>query len=456
MNIQDISNRQRKYFNTGVTKSIVYRKQSLIDLKNTIKKYEEDILYALNLDLNKSKFEAYATEIGQVYNELNYMIKNIERLAKPKKVSGTFIDFYSKGTIYSEPYGQVLIVAPWNYPFNLAMIPLIGSISGGNVTVLKPSNYSNNTSIIIEKIIKECFDEGFVKVVLGSREENEGLLDHKFDYIFFTGSKEVGKIVMNKASKNLIPVTLELGGKSPVIIDRTANIKLAAKRVMFGKLINAGQTCVAPDYLFIHKSKKDEFIREYKKNVILSYGEKTLENENYPKIISAKHFIRIRNCMNDEKIIFGGDANGRKLKIEPTLIEVTNVNSKIMTEEIFGPVLPIITYENIYDVINFINKRPKALALYLFTEDENMKKLIINSISYGGGAINDTLMHVANHKLPFGGVGESGMGKYHGDSSFDAFTNKKSVLEKTTKFDIPLRYAPYRESTFNLIKKILK
>lgn len=447
-----ILNLQREFFNSSQSKDINYRKAQLHNLLKTIYKYEEDILLALKKDLSKSSFESYETEVGLVINELKFMIKNLRKFSKDAYVKTPIAHFPSRSKIYREPYGIVLIISPWNYPFQLTMMPLIGAIASGNCVVIKPSEYSINTSKIIEKIIKEIFSSKYVHLFNGGKEISEELLSNKFDYIFFTGSVSVGKIVMKKAAENLTPVTLELGGKSPCIVDNTVNVNLVAKRIVWGKLLNAGQTCVAPDYILVHKSIKIELIEGIKRNIEEFYGKRPEENEEYPKIINKKHFDRLKELIDKENNVYGGKCNKDTLKISPAIIANATWESESMKEEIFGPIIPIIEYENLETIAQEINKREKPLALYLFTTSIKNENYIMKNISFGGGCINDTVIHLANHHLPFGGVGESGIGCYHGKRSFDTFSHSKGVLKKSNILDIPLRYPPFKN--LSLLKKI--
>ncbi len=449
-----IMNEQRNFYATGKTKDVTFRLQCLERLKKIIKKYEVDILSALKEDLNKAPFEAYATEIGMTYEELNFMEKHLKKWVSPIKVRTPITNFPSSSRIYPEPYGVVLIMSPWNYPFQLTITPLIGAIAAGNCVVVKPSNYSPNTSKVIELILSEVFEKEYVAVIQGGREANQTLLEQKFDYIFFTGSVAVGKTVMSSAAKHLTPVTLELGGKSPCIVDETANLDMAARRIVWGKYVNAGQTCVAPDYLLVHRKVKEPLLQKMKEYIIKYYG----SSENYeelPKIINEKHFHRLLNLMQGQKIIIGGKGIDETNQIVPTILELINWESRIMEEEIFGPILPVIEYEDINEIIEKINSRAKPLAFYYFTTSKEMEKKVVKNISFGGGCINDTIMHLATSYMPFGGVGDSGMGGYHGKSSFDTFSHHKSVLKKSLLVDIPLRYPPYKNH-LKLIKKLLK
>ena len=456
--INIIFNKQKEFFYTNKTKNINYRINTLKKLKSIIKENEDKILDALNKDLNKSKFEAYATEIGVVYEEINLHIRKLKSWSKVEKVSTPISYFPAKSYIYKEPYGVTLIIGPFNYPFQLIFLPLIGAISAGNCSVIKPSENTTNTGLLIQDLINKNFDESYINVVnpLGSKETVSYLLDLKFDYIFFTGSVNVGKIVMEKASKNLIPVTLELGGKSPCIVDKDSKLNLAAKRIVWGKFLNAGQTCVAPDYILVHKEIKKDLIELLKKEIKLQYGENIDKNLNYPKVVNKASFNRLKNYLNDGDIIFGGNSNENNLYFEPTLLDNIKENSSIMKEEIFGPILPILEYSSLENTISFIRKNDKPLALYYFSENKQSIEYIINSISSGGVTINDTIIHVASSNLPFGGVGTSGIGKYHGKDSYLTFSNRKAVLKRSTLMEFPFRFPPYNDKKLNLLRKIMK
>lgn len=451
-----IVDKQREFYNTNITNDINYRIGALSRLKETIIKNEEKINKALKEDLNKSPFESYMCETGMVLHELTYTIKNIKSWSKVKKVKSPMSQYRSKSLIIPESYGLILIISPWNYPFMLSMQPLISSIAAGNCSIIKPSEYSKNTSKVIKHIISEAFTEEYVTVIEGGVSESEKLLNEKFDYIFYTGGIEVGKIVMEKASKNLTPVTLELGGKSPCIVDETANIELAAKRIMFGKILNAGQTCVAPDYILVNNKIKQELIENLKKYITIFLGKDAINNVDYPRIINEKHFERLGNLIKDENIIFGGKINKDALKIEPTIIDDINLEAPIMKEEIFGPILPIISFDNIEEAIKIIKQKEKPLALYLFTNNKNVEDKVLKEISFGGGCINDTVVHLTSSKLGFGGIGASGMGKYHGKYGFDTFTHYKSILKKSNLIDLPMRYHKYTNKKLNIIKMFLK
>lgn len=451
--IKEILEKQRTYFISGQTLDLAFRLNALKTLKGSIREHEKEILTALKSDLNKSAFEAYATEIGMVLEEINYSIRNLPRWVKIKRVRTPIMHFMSSCYRISEPYGIALIMSPWNYPFQLTIAPLIGSIAGGNCSVVKPSAYSPATSAVIARILGECFEQKYITVIEGGREANQALLVEKFDYIFFTGSVSVGKTVMASASRYLTPVTLELGGKSPCVVDREVNIDLAARRIVWGKFLNAGQTCVAPDYLLVHKGVKRELITCMRKYILEFYGGNSCGNEEFPKIINDKHFRRIKGYLNNGEIVLGGEFDEESLRIAPTVLDNITWEDPIMQEEIFGPVLPILEFSDISEVILAVNKRPKPLALYLFTTSKEVETRIVRSISFGGGCINDTIVHLATSYMPFGGVGESGMGSYHGKWSFDTFTHTKSILKKSNLIDIKLRYPPYGNK-LSIFKKL--
>lgn len=446
----------RKFFSSGKTLDVNFRKQKLKELKAEIIKNEKEIFEALETDLGKSSTEAYMSEVGLVLSEIDCCIKHLKKWAKPKKVRSPLAQFPSKSYILSEPLGVVLIMSPWNYPFMLTLNPLIGAIGAGNCAIVKPSRYSGATSDVIKKILNNVFSEDYVLVVLGGREQNQMLLDLKVDYIFFTGGVNVGKTVASKAAVNLTPTTLELGGKSPCIIDKSANIKLAAKRVVFGKFLNCGQTCIAPDYILVHESVKDQFIEFAKNEIQEMFGKNPLENNLYGKIINEKHFDRLMGLIDKSKVAFGGNGDKRELKIEPTILNDVSLSDACMGEEIFGPIMPILTYKTLDQAKEIIKTYAKPLALYVFSNDKNFVSDVLNTISYGGGCVNDTIIHIASTKLPFGGVGESGMGHYHGKFSFDTFSHKKSIVKKSVVIDLPIRYQPYTKTKDSLIRKFLK
>lgn len=451
--IKSILRTQNRFYNRGKTKSYSFRIKALARLKKAILDNEELLYDALASDLNKSKYEAYFSEIGLILDEISFHQKRLHRWMRKQAVRPSIGQLPGSCFRLPEPYGVTLIIAPWNYPVYLCIGPLIGAISAGNTAILKPSEYAPATSKAMVKIIAEAFPPYYIAVVEGGIEENTLLLKEKFDYIFFTGSPYVGRIVMNAASKHLTPLTLELGGKSPVIVDHTANIKLAARRIAFGKVINGGQTCVAPDYLLIHESVKDRFIEEYKNEL-----EKFFPKGDMSKmvtIISERHYVRLKGLLNDGHIILGGQYDDKRRFIMPTLIDQIDLASPIMKEEIFGPILPMISYSKLEEGINIIKAFPKPLSLYIFSESKNSIDKILNRCSFGGGCINDTIMHLANPRLPFGGVGASGMGSYHGKKSFETFSHYRSIYRQSTRVDIPLRYMPYADEKLNIIKRIL-
>ena len=468
MKIEDVFLKQIKFYNKHTIDNANYRLEKLKLLKSVIKENENNIYEALKLDLGKSKTESYMTEVGMVLEDLSYVIKHLKKWCKDDKVLTPLAQFPSKSYIKKVGYGRVLIISPWNYPFLLSIQPLVGAIAAGNTIILKPSEYSINTSKVIKEILNKVFKDEYVYTVIGDKEIAEQLLKLKFDYIFYTGSSKVGKIVMENAAKNLVPVTLELGGKSPCIIDNKSNIKLAAKRIAFGKILNAGQTCVAPDYILVDKHVKKEFILYLIKYIKEFLKEDMLNNKDYSKIITNKHFNRLVNLIEDtktnkvSKILFGGKYDRTNLKIEPTMIEFDNKVLKddseldILNEEIFGLILPIIEINNIEEAAEYINKKERPLALYLFTNNKKNEEYILNNIKFGGGCINDTVIHLANTKLPFGGIGNSGIGNYHGKFSFDTFTHKVSIVKKSNLIDLPFRYMPYTKLKEKIIKMFMK
>lgn len=444
---------QRAYFRRGECKNVEFRIRQLKSLLQWICEHEQEIMDALYQDLNKSPFEAYATEIGIVKEEIRFALKHIRKWAAPKRVKTPITQFPSKSFIYKEPYGVVLIMSPWNYPFQLTIAPLVGAICAGNCAVVKPSAYSPAVTKLMAEMIRELFPAEYIAVVEGGRKENQALLDEKFDYIFFTGSVNVGKYVMEKASIHLTPVSLELGGKSPCIVDETADLKLAAKRIVWGKFLNSGQTCVAPDYILVQKNVKEKLIKQINKYIRKMYGKDVLENAEYPKMINEKHFDRVVGLMEGVHIVSGGQSDRASLKIAPTVLDQVTWESPVMQEEIFGPLLPVISFYDMEEAVRMVNARPRPLALYYFTKDKEREAKILRNTSYGGGCINDTVVHLATSYMPFGGVGNSGMGGYHGKASFDTFTHKKSIMKKSGLIDIPIRYAPFKNK-LSLLKKI--
>lgn len=454
--IEETISKQREFFKSGKTLEYGFRKKALLKLKKTILKYEEEIKLALKEDLGKSSTESYMCEIGMVLSELSYAIKHLRSWMKKKRVRTPLAQFHSKSFVVSEPLGVVLIMSPWNYPFMLALDPLIGAISAGNCAVVKPASYAKKTSLIIAKILGECFNENYISVVLGGREQNAQLLEQRFDYIFFTGSVSVGKVVAEKASKYLTPVTLELGGKSPCVVDRTANLKIAARRLAFGKFLNVGQTCVAPDYLLVEESVKSEFLNLLKDEITKMYGAEPLKNDPYGHIINEKHFDRLCGLIIKDKTIVGGRADRESLKLEPTVLDNVSLDDAVMKEEIFGPILPVLTFKNIEEAEQVIKTFEKPLALYLFSNNKETQEHFLKSVPFGGGCINDTIIHLATSYMGFGGVGMSGYGSYHGKKSFDLFSHEKSIVKKYNYFDLPVRYQPYSKKKEKLIKHFLK
>ena len=438
-NISHLVQTQRNFFKTGATRSVAFRLSMLTFLKQAIETHEEAIYAALKTDLNKGRQDAFTTEIGFVYGELARMEKKLRRLAKPRRVGTPLLHIGSKSDIHYEPYGNVLVIAPWNYPFQLAVAPIIGAIAAGNTVVLKPSELTPNVSRVLRDVFETAFHERFGLVIEGDADVSSAVLEEKFDYIFFTGSTRVGKIVHQAAAKHLTPVTLELGGKSPTIVHRDANLKLAAKRIAWGKWLNAGQTCIAPDYVFVHEDVREEFLRLIEKEAFSQYGNGVGVNA-YVKIVSDSHLDRLSGYLTQGEILFGGQVDEATRKMAPTVMTDVDSDSPLMQEEIFGPILPVLSYREVEEVIRFINDRDKPLALYLFTESEAVQHRVLDRVSFGGGCINDTLMHVAQHNLPFGGIGGSGMGGYHGKFSFETFSHRKGVVKNTTKFDLPFRY----------------
>ena len=448
--------KQRKYFQTGATLPVSTRITALRGLYDTISRYENEIHDALKKDLGKSGFESYMCETGLVLDEISYMLKHIRRFAREKRVRTPLAQFHSRSFKKPSPYGVTLIMSPWNYPFMLTLSPLADALAAGNTAVVKPSAYSPYTSEIIMKILSQCFDPQYVAVVTGGRAENTCLLREHFDYIFFTGSQAVGKEVTRNAAEHLTPVTLELGGKSPCIVDQSANIRLAARRIVFGKYLNCGQTCVAPDYIYCHRSVKDALVKEIKQQIQIQYGREPLHNPDYGKIINEKHFDRILGLIEERKTVHGGNSDRKALRIEPTVLDNVTFSDPVMQEEIFGPVMPILVFDSLEEVIDRINTMPHPLALYFFTSDKAAAKEITSRCGFGGGCINDTIIHLATTEMGFGGFGESGMGAYHGKTGFDTFSHYKSIVDKKTWLDLPMRYQPYRKMHEKMVRFFLK
>lgn len=457
LEIQGLVEKQRAYYRTGLTLPLAFRREQLNKLYGAIKKYEKEIKIALKRDLGKSGFEAYMTEIGMCLSEISYMMKNLRKFASRDYVKTPLSQFPARSYKQPTPYGNTLIMSPWNYPLLLTLSPLSNAIAAGNTAILKPSAYAPHTAEILKTIIEECFQPNYVAIVRGGREENKALLEQKFDFIFFTGSQNVGKEVLRRAAEHLTPVVLELGGKSPCIIDKSANIKLAARRIVFGKFLNCGQTCVAPDYILCENEVKDRLIEELVKQIRKQYGDYALENPNYGKIINEKHFERLLGLINDKKVVIGGEHNRESLQIAPTLLDFVNYDDAVMKEEIFGPILPVISFTDFDGLMARLKTGPKPLALYLFSQNKKHIQRVTKELSYGGGCINDVIIHLASSEMGFGGVGESGMGSYHGRAGFEAFSHTKSIVDKKTWLDLPMRYQPYTNKTYEgLLRFFLK
>ncbi len=454
MTIHELVNMQRRAFYLSLPYPVENRLDQLELLKKAIESRQDQICAALYQDLGKCREEAYMTEIGMVLSEISFIMRHLNRWARPKRVRTPLAQFPGRSYILREPYGVTLIMAPWNYPFHLIMIPFVGAFAAGNHCVLKPSAYAPNTSMVIAQLIGECFPAEQAAVILGGRTENQALLEERFDYIFFTGGVNVGKTVLEKAARYVTPVTLELGGKSPCIVDETADIPVAARRIAFGKAVNSGQTCVAPDYLLVHKKVRDKLLAAIRDCWRDFCGGDPLKSDQWPKMISEKHYRRVMQLMIGEQIFCGGVGDGQR--IAPTILTNVTWDSPVMQEEIFGPVLPVIVFDDVDEIIPMINSREKPLALYLFSRRSSVQEKIVSQVPFGGGCINDTVMHLASDRLPFGGVGQSGMGKYHGKASFDTFTHEKTVLIRGNHPDIRLRYPPYDEKMLRTLRKFLK
>lgn len=473
--IKTIIEDQRQCFRSGATLDVEVRVAALQKLKACIIQYEAEINAALKKDLGKSSMESYMCETGMALGELTYMIKHVRKFAKEQTVMTPLAQFASRSYKKPSPYGVVLVMSPWNYPFLLTMGPLVDAIAAGNTVVVKPSAYSPHTTEIVKKILEECFDKKFVAVVTGGRAENQCLLEAHFDYIFFTGSQNVGKEVMRHAAEHLTPVTLELGGKSPCVVEKSADIKLAAKRIVFGKFLNCGQTCVAPDYIYCDPAIKNQLVEELKRQIKKQFGKEPLKNKNYGKIINEKHFERLLGLMGEWKqdrnedaemdaavkvksckVVFGGKYDRSALRIEPTIMDNVTFEDAVMQEEIFGPILPVLTYDSFAQAIERINSMAHPLALYVFTSDKAAAEEITSRCGFGGGCINDVIIHLATTEMGFGGFGESGMGSYHGKNGFDTFTHYKSIVDKKTWIDLPMRYQPYKKIYDKLIHMFLR
>ena len=455
-NIDEILTKQRRYFRSGVTLPVSFRIAMLKKLYAAVKKYEPEIGAALNADLGKSRFEGFMCETGLVLSEISYMIRHVKSFAADKIVPTPITNFAGVSYKKPSPYGNVLLMSPWNYPFLLTIDPLVDAIAAGNTAVVKPSAYSPATSGVIERMLTECFGEEYVAVITGGRRENARLLETKFDFVFFTGSQNVGKEVLRHTAETLTPAVLELGGKSPCIVDSTAKIKLAAKRIVWGKFLNCGQTCVAPDYILCHSSVKDRLVQEIAAQIRRQFGELPLSNPNYGKIINEKHFDRICGLMDPAKVVCGGQADRETLRIAPTVMDNVTWDDAVMQEEIFGPVLPVLTYEKLSDIIDLMAEKPKPLAFYVFSENKVHIRTLTERCSFGGGCVNDVVVHLSSSEMGFGGVGESGMGSYHGREGFDVFSHSKSIMDKKTWMDLPMRYQPYRTINEKLLRMFLK
>lgn len=453
--IRDILTAQEQFFKSGRTKDLDFRLKSLDLLKKVIIQNEPAILDALKKDLSKSPYESYLTEVGVVLDEIRLAGRRLKAWLRPRRVKTPFYLWFASSRVYCEPYGKALIIAPWNYPFLLSISPLIGSIAAGNCSVLKPSEYAPRTAAVISEIMASHFDNRYVAVIEGDAGIGEGLLRERFDYIFFTGSAAVGKLVMSAAAEYLTPVTLELGGKSPCIVDQDVNLEPAARRIVFGKFINAGQTCIAPDYLLVHRSNQPKLLELIGKYLTRFYGKDPRQSPDYARIINMRHFNRLQTLLAKGDIIIGGQSDPQDLYISPTVVTNLSWDDPVMQDEIFGPILPVLEFEDLSEVIAIINSRPKPLALYVFSNRRENYQKVIDEVSFGTGCINDTVVQFANPHLPFGGVGSSGMGRYHGQASFDIFSNKKSILKKSFTFDPPVRYPPYKNK-LSILKKILR
>ncbi|TWT28010.1 aldehyde dehydrogenase [Planomicrobium sp. CPCC 101110] len=457
IDVEQMIEEQHDYFYTGATKSADFRIDQLNRLKEAITAREDRIMEALKKDLGKGEFEAYATEVGFVLDSIGSMSKNLKEWMEPEKVKTPIHLQPAKSFVIREPYGSVLIIGPFNYPFQLVMEPLIGAIIGGNCAVVKPSESTPNVAAVVREIIEDAFPSYYIRVVEGEKEEVTALIHASFDYIFFTGSVNVGKIIMKAAAEKLTPVTLELGGKSPAIVDQTANLDLAAKRIAWGKLMNTGQTCVAPDYVCVHESVKEEFVKKLKKTIVNFYGKDAQQSPDYGRIVNERHFDRLADILRKESanIVYGGDLDREDLYIEPVVLDGVDWNSPSMEDELFGPILPIVPYTDLPRLLGQIRKLPKPLAAYLFSENERAIQFFLDRLPFGGGCINDTVSHVASSYLPFGGIGSSGVNSYHGKASFEVFTHGKAILKKSTKFSTDMMFPPYKRKA-KLVRTVLK
>lgn len=454
MDIKKTVERQREYYLSGATRGYAFRLEALRKLQQAVRDYEKRISDALLADLGKHPFESYMSEIGMVLDEVRYHIRHLRGWMQDRRVRTPLAQFPSVSFVSPEPYGVALIMSPWNYPFLLCLDPLIGAISAGNCAVVKPSAYSMATSQVIADLLSEIYPAEYVSVVQGGRQENTDLLEQEFDYIFFTGSVAVGRVVMTAAAKHLTPVTLELGGKSPAIVDASVDLKLAAKRIAFGKLLNAGQTCIAPDYVLVEASVRDAFIQNLREALSEKFPDGDYADQ--ARIVNDRHYQDKKALLEGQTVVIGGGFDDALRKIEPTVLVDVDPESAVMQEEIFGPILPVLTWTKLDEAIEFVRSRPKPLALYLFTQDRAVEEKVLRECSFGGGCINDTVIHLATPHMAFGGVGQSGMGSYHGKFSFDTFTHYRSIVRKSTWLDLPFRYFPYTERKFRLIRRFLK
>jgi len=455
--MQQIAHKQRQFFDTGATLDVSYRKEQLKKLKSLIKRNEEAFIDALRADFQKPPFETYGTELFIIYQEIDHILDNLESWAKPNKVSDSLLSFPSRNRIHKHPYGVTLVIGAWNYPIHLSIVPALGALAAGNCVIIKPSEIAPHSAALMGKLINEHFEAGYLHVVQGDADDTQQLLHEPLDYIFFTGSSRVGKIIMKAAAEQLTPITLELGGKSPSIIDSSADLDLAAKRIAWGKFINAGQTCVSPDYAYVEESVKNEFCRYFDMHIKSFYGNDPSQSPDFARIINEQHFDRIANLIDPDKVLTGGETERSSLYISPTIMHRITWEDPVMQEEIFGPILPILTYRHLDEAFREIKNHPKPLALYLFSSDKKTQQRTIRELQFGGGCINDTVTHLGNLDLPFGGIGQSGFGNYHGKGSYDLFSHHKSITKKATWLDIPMRYPPYKDNLkwLKRLKKIL-
>lgn len=454
--IETLCAAQHAYFKLGSTRSRDFRMQALAALEQAIRQNEKALCRALQQDLGKSYYEGYMCEISLVLEEIRFAKRHLNRWMRPRRVSASVSQMPARCFLLNEPLGTSLIMSPWNYPVLLSLEPLVGAIAAGCCAILKPSAYAPATSSALQELLEGCFASEYIAVVEGGREENAALLDQRFDKIFFTGSVSVGKLVMEKASRYLTPVTLELGGKSPCIVDETADLTAAARRIAFGKFLNAGQTCVAPDYLLCQESVKEALIQELQKVIREFFGDEPLQWQDYGRIVNDKHFQRLCGLMKSGRVVCGGQTDAEARRIAPTILDQVTEEDPVMQEEIFGPILPVLTYRRLEEAIAFVNERPKPLALYLFTRNKDTERAVLERCSFGGGCVNDTILHLASSRMGFGGVGESGMGSYHGKRSFDSFSHEKSIVKKALWPDLSLRYQPYTTRKENMLHRLLK